>query len=111
MQSIDPEDPWLQLEWGEILVSQNRKPEAALHLSVGAMMLAKVFEASIMVETSAGAQGRDTERPSRILSLQGEGGGSGGAEEGMGRLARAFPLAHLISLPLAFGVTMAQATR
>ncbi|EFJ43454.1 hypothetical protein VOLCADRAFT_106786 [Volvox carteri f. nagariensis] len=39
IQSADPEDPWLQAEWGRTLTAVGRTQEAVLHLSVAAMLL------------------------------------------------------------------------
>jgi predicted Zn-dependent protease len=33
----DPHDPWLQREWAEILVAQNRSEEAVTHFEAGYM--------------------------------------------------------------------------
>ncbi len=60
------------MEWGEILVAQGRKTEAALHLSVGAMMLARVYEASVGVEASAAAAGGGRGGGREQRALQGE---------------------------------------
>lgn len=38
-QSIDPEDPWLQLEWAEILVQTGRASESLVHFMAAAMLL------------------------------------------------------------------------
>ena len=38
VQSADSEDPWFQLEWGEIMVLENRVKEASLHLQVAAAL-------------------------------------------------------------------------
>lgn len=34
-QQGDPEDPWLHLEWGKLLVALGRKEEAGRHFQVG----------------------------------------------------------------------------
>jgi len=33
-QQGDPEDPWVHLEWGELLLALDRKEEAARHFQV-----------------------------------------------------------------------------
>ncbi|DBA82648.1 hypothetical protein WJX77_007258 [Trebouxia sp. C0004] len=38
VQSADSEDPWFQLEWGEIMGLENRLKEASLHLQVAAAL-------------------------------------------------------------------------
>ena len=38
VQSADSEDPWFQLEWGEIMALENRVKEASLHLQVAAAL-------------------------------------------------------------------------
>jgi len=38
VQSADSEDPWFQLEWGEIVALENRMKEASLHLQVAAAL-------------------------------------------------------------------------
>ncbi|GLC66378.1 hypothetical protein PLESTF_000418100 [Pleodorina starrii] len=55
IQSTDPEDPWLQVEWGRTLAAVGRNQEAGVHLSVAAMLLNE-----------------------QLPALQGGGGGGGG---------------------------------
>lgn len=35
VHSADPEDPWLQREWGEVLVAEKRYKDAAVHFEAG----------------------------------------------------------------------------
>ena len=37
IQSLDPDDPWLQVEWGETMLQQGRVPEGTLHISAGGL--------------------------------------------------------------------------
>eukprot|EP01024_Parvocaulis_polyphysoides_P014175 TRINITY_DN1571_c0_g1_i1.p1 TRINITY_DN1571_c0_g1~~TRINITY_DN1571_c0_g1_i1.p1 ORF type:complete len:298 (-),score=59.32 TRINITY_DN1571_c0_g1_i1:176-973(-) len=38
-QSSDAEDPWLQIEWGKVLIGEGREIEAIRHLEVGGLLL------------------------------------------------------------------------
>ncbi|KAG2448974.1 hypothetical protein HYH02_005728 [Chlamydomonas schloesseri] len=44
VQSSDPEDPWLQAEWGRVLLEVGRGQEAVMHLSVAAVLLHQQLE-------------------------------------------------------------------
>eukprot|EP00798_Chlamydomonas_sp_ICE-L_P005877 gene5877-19013_t len=57
IQSQDPEDPWLQQEWGEILAGTGRTQEAAMHLSVAGTMLGIHAQTLVAAAKSAGQEG------------------------------------------------------
>lgn len=61
VQAADPEDPWLQLEWGAALLALGGDPasnlrDAAMHLEVAAAMFAKASQ-DLLGASSSGAGG------------------------------------------------------
>ena len=45
VQSQDPEDPWLQAEWGEVLSGQGRAAEASMHFIVAGQLFNRQVQA------------------------------------------------------------------
>lgn len=46
VQSLDSEDPHLQVEWGETILLQGRLQEAALHVNAGGMLFSMIADAA-----------------------------------------------------------------
>lgn len=56
VQSADPEDPWLQLEWGQTLIAlgaNNALKEAAMHMEVASALFARNMQRLQEVDASA----------------------------------------------------------
>ena len=46
VQSLDAEDPLLQVEWGETILLQGRLQEAALHVNAGGMLFSMIADSA-----------------------------------------------------------------
>lgn len=72
VQAADPEDPWLQREWGRILLREGRGKEASAHLEVAGMLFLgqlKLAEsgAKLTLLSEAGNETLDRESAARAV--------------------------------------------
>jgi hypothetical protein len=84
-QSLDPEDPWLQWEWGEALLATDRAgrrmQEAAVHLEVAAAILSRLHERIADAEDGPAASPGALEPVGGADDGGAEGGGAGGGKQ------------------------------
>jgi hypothetical protein len=76
VQAADPEDPWLQLEWGAALLALGGDPatnlrDAAMHLEVAAAMFAKASQDLLGASSSSSGGGEQGRKLLHLTELDG----------------------------------------